>query len=150
MKLKTLIFFLLVFTSFVNAQRMLKVSVSIDGQTKELSSITRRGSVYISAKELGQILSASPYYNSDAAKIELKFQDYNLKFTARNQFIILISKTSSAQQVYQLPISTLLIKDDVFIPLLYSLPYISFAYGKEINYDSSIGRTAVKSASCRC
>jgi N-acetylmuramoyl-L-alanine amidase len=62
----------------------------------------------------------------------MKFNDYNLKVTARNQFIVITSRKDNAQSVFQIPISTLLIKNDVFLPLKYCIGYISLANGREL------------------
>jgi hypothetical protein len=116
----------------LTAQRMLKISVSIDGKEEHLSYISRKGVSYISAIDLCKILGAGSYYNVDANKVDMKFRDFNLKVTGRNQFFVLTSRTNNSQQVYQIPISTLLMRDDVFMPIQYSLKYIMMAYGQEI------------------
>jgi N-acetylmuramoyl-L-alanine amidase len=119
----------------LTAQRMLKISVSIDGKEEHLSYISRKGVSYISAIDLCKILGAGSYYNVDANKVDMKFRDFNLKVTGRNQFFVLTSRTNNSQQVYQIPISTLLMRDDVFMPIQYSLKYIMMAYGQEIIFN---------------
>jgi len=128
---------LLLITSNINAQRMLKMSLNINDRTEHISYLTRGGISYASAKEISLALGGNYYYNNEAAKIELKFSSYNLKITARNQFFVLINKSDNSQQVIQIPISTLLAKDDVLIPMIYSTKLLSIAYGKEISYDDN-------------
>lgn len=118
------------------SQRLLKLSVSIDGVTKHVPYVSRNGAVYTSAKELAKVLAGNHYYSPESAKLELKFPNYTLKFTARNQFVILTSKTNKQKYVYQLPVSTMLVKGDVYIPAKYSMFYINLAAEKEIIFDS--------------
>jgi N-acetylmuramoyl-L-alanine amidase len=101
---------------------------------ENLSFINKNGVDFVSAKEIANILSANQYYNSEVNKLEIKFKEYTIKFTAKNQFVIVNRKTNDGQSVFQLPISTLLVKDEVFIPLIYSLNYLSLGYGRKIIY----------------
>ncbi len=135
MKIKFVFFFILLFFSISTAQRLYKITVQIESREETLSYIVRNGIDYVSAKEIAALLSANQFYNSEAAKIEIKFKDYTIKFTARNQFVILNRKFDGAQKIFQIPISTLLIKDDVFIPLIFCTDYFNLAYGKKIIFD---------------
>ncbi|WKZ69232.1 MAG: N-acetylmuramoyl-L-alanine amidase [Melioribacteraceae bacterium] len=128
------LFFFLVQSS-IEAQRMLKLSLSVDGKTEHVSYITRKGISYASAKEIVLALGGNFYYSDETAKLELKFSEYNLKLTGRNQFVVLTNRSNNNQNVFQLPISTLLVQDDVMIPMIYVSKVLSLAYGKEINYD---------------
>lgn len=135
MRIKFVFLFILIFISISFSQRLYKISVQVEGREETLSYILRSGIDYVSSNEIALLLSANQFYNSDAAKIEIKFKDYTLKFTARNQFVILNRKADGAQTIFQIPISTLLIKDEVFIPLIYCLDYLSLGYGKRITFD---------------
>ena len=117
------------------SQRLLKMSLVIDNKTEYISYLTRKGISYASAKELALALGGNYYYSDETSKLELKFSDYNLKVTGRNQFLVLTSRLDKTQQVFQLPISTLLVKDDVLIPMVYAVKYLSAAYGKQLKYD---------------
>ncbi len=134
LQLAAIIFFL--FSVSLLAQRTLKLSFDTGKETKTVSYLVRRGTVYASSKDLARAVSGNYFYNSSADKVEIKFRNYKLKLTARNQYIVLTDKSSGTQSVYQLPISTMLIKNDVFVPLVYTLPYIEMASGKEINFDN--------------
>lgn len=136
MKLKYIFLIALLFSSEAAAQRLLKMSVSIDGKIERVSYLSRKGTEYVSAKELALILSGNYFYNEDAAKLELKFDNYNVKFTGRTQFVILLNKTDNSQQIFQIPVSTLLLPGDVLVPIKYCIDYINLAYGKELVYNS--------------
>lgn len=130
-----IILYLFLISTSVFPQRMLKISVSVDGDTEYLPYIVRRGMTYVSAIELSNILGGTYYYNEEASKVEMKFDNYRLKLTGRNQFVVLISRQDNSQAVFQLPISTLMMHDDVFLPLKYTIKYIQMASGSEIVFD---------------
>ncbi len=135
MKLKFLLFFLLISINFIHPQRLLKLSISIDGTTERVSYLSRKGTDFVSAKELATILSGNYYYSKETAKLELKFDNYKIKVTGRTQYLVLIDRADNSQHVYQLPISTLLVRGDVLIPLVYCINYINLAFGKELVYN---------------
>lgn len=129
------IFFVLISFSVVDAQRLLKISVSVNGRTESLSFISRNGISFVSAKEICGILGGNHFYNRQAAKVEMKYNQYRLKVTARSQFYIITNITENSQFIYQIPISTFFHKDDIFIPLTYSLPYLNNVFDKELLFD---------------
>ena len=135
--LTKIFFFLLISSAVIQAQRLFKLSVKVGGKDDVLSYLTKSGNTYVSAKELSDLLSANCYYNDDALKIELKFSDYTLKFTARNQFVVLSRRSDNYQKVFQLPVSTLYFNDDILIPIQYSLNYLEFCFGRIIRYENS-------------
>ncbi len=135
MKLKFLLTFLLVSINFIYPQRLLKLSISVNGQTERISYLSRKGTDFVSAKELATVLSGNFYYSKESAKLELKFDSYKIKVTGRTQYLILIDRADNTQQIFQLPISTILVRGDVLIPLVYCIDYINIAFGKELVYN---------------
>jgi len=140
MKNKLLIY-LLAFIIFspnqIFAQRLLKVTVDNNGTEAILSYVSRNSFAFVSGKELAALLSANIFYNQEASKLEMKFPGYTIKLTAKNQFLIITNRTDNTTTIYQLPISTLLIGEDVFIPMKYCENYLSLAFGKKILFDNS-------------
>jgi N-acetylmuramoyl-L-alanine amidase len=132
------LFFVWIFPLFFSApqnaiaQRLLKLNVVTPSGEKRVSYLTKHGLVYASARELAKVLGFGYYYNTNADKLEVKSDTYRLLFTARNQYVILRRKNGSERKVFQLPVSTLLLKKDVFVPLDYSLRFFKLLYGKEI------------------
>lgn len=133
--IKNIIWIILLLNLSLTAQRLLKISVSLGDKSDHLSYINKKGISFVSAKELATILGGTYYFNQQAYKVEMKFRDYNLKVTARNQFIILTSRSDNTQSVFQIPISTILIKSDVFIPLTYCIDYVGLVFGKELIFN---------------
>ncbi len=136
MKVKQILIILLfILTSSLFSQRLLKISVSKGAEKGVLSYIVKNGITYVSATELSKIISGNFYFNPTAQKVEMKFENYNLKVTAKNQFFIITSKYNYEKDVYQIPISTQFIKNDVFIPIIYALKYVELAYQKRLLYN---------------
>lgn len=121
----------------ITAQRLLKITVDRDGSETTLSYVSRNGYTFVSGNELAALLSANTFYNEEASKLEVKFSNYNVKLTAKNQFIIITNRQDNTTSIYQLPISTLLVGNDIFIPLKYCENYFSLAFGKKIFFDVS-------------
>ncbi len=136
MKIKFLILFFLFLTLEGFAQ---KSSLELIDGTNSYKILTyvRYNTIYISLNSFAKALSLNSYYNSNAQKIELKFKDYNLKFTAENPFIVLTSDLDSKTNVYQLPTSTYLIDGQIFVPLIYSIKPMQIALGKNMILDSN-------------
>lgn len=140
MKNKLLIYLLvsiIFLTNHLFAQRLLKITVDNNGAETTLSYVSRNGFLFVSGRELAALLSANIFYNNEAAKLEMKFSGYTIKLTAKNQFLIITNRTDNTTTIYQLPISTLLIGEDVFIPLKYCENYLSLAFGKQLRFDNS-------------
>ncbi len=134
MKSKLIIILLLIACS-VFPQRLYKLSVKIDEKKSELSYLVRNGLDYVSSKELGVILGGKNYFNTETAKLESSFENYAIKITARNHYIVLTKRTDNSQKSHQIPISTLLIKDDIFVPLVYIIEYYKLVTGYQLTYE---------------
>ncbi|MCX6151095.1 MAG: N-acetylmuramoyl-L-alanine amidase [Ignavibacteriales bacterium] len=108
------------------------VELSISGDAYLFPSVNKKGIDFISVKNLSEALSAPSLFNPAVKKMEIRFPDYIIKFTARNQFVILTSEADNKQQSYQMPVAALLSADDILIPIQYSTTFLSIACGKEI------------------
>jgi N-acetylmuramoyl-L-alanine amidase len=135
-KFKFIVSFLLLLTLQGFAQK--STLELIDGaKSYKIPTYIRYNTVYISLDAFAKALSLNTYYNAVAQKIELKFKNYDLKFTAENPYIILTSDVDKATNVYQLPTSTYLINDQIFVPVLYAIKPIQIALGKKLILDSN-------------
>ena len=135
MKLKLSLLIFLSFAGFASAQISDKLAVVTSSGTKYIPVYERQGIFYFSIIHFAEAISANYYYNGETQKVELKFDEYNLKITAKNPFIVLTSKANSKSESYQLPTSTYFIDDQIFVPLLYSIDYIIKASGNNIVYE---------------
>ncbi len=92
----------------------------------------RQGIAYFSINHFADAASTSYYINDETKKIELKYASHNLKITGQNPFIVLTSKDNSTEEIYQLPTSTYIINNNIFIPLRYSIDILRKASGQDI------------------
>ena len=103
---------------------------------KNIPAYVREGTIYFSLKDFGDAVGVNYYYNEDVHKIEIKFNNYYVKASARNPFLVLTEKNGTKQLVIQLPTSTFIINKKVYVPLIYSLNAIQQAYGYELKYEA--------------
>jgi len=143
MKKNILVFYLLFFTFPILIFCSSELKVIKDNNTIHVKSVGIRGTNYASSKELATALNASFFYNPKHQKSEIKFNDYKLKFTVGNQFIILTSKKDNQHQIFQIPLSARIGSNDVFIPIQYCIKYLSYASGKKMSYDNTINTITI-------
>lgn len=124
----------LYFQSFAQDENNVLV-VTKDGM-KNIPAYVREGTIYFSLKDFADVVGVNYYYNEDTQKIEVKFDKYSVKASARNPFLVLNEKNGEKQLVIQLPTSTYLINKKVYVPLIYSLNALGQAFGKELKYES--------------
>jgi len=133
MKFASLIIYLLIILNIdIYAQNMQKMSVS-GGNYSSLTYLTKRSNDFVSAEELAQVLGKN--YISGKKQIEIRSGKSKIKFTSQNQFILFSPGNSKKTAVYQLPISTLLVKNEIYIPIQYSIHYLNDFLDTDIFYD---------------
>jgi len=135
MKLFLLVFIALFFSCQSFSQDGNNVLVVTNTGMKNIPAYVREGTIYFPLKDFAEVLGVNYYYNETAQKIEVKFDNYFVKASAKNPFLILNEKNSDKQLIIQLPTSTYLINKKVFVPLKYSLKALSTAYGKELRFE---------------
>lgn len=126
-----IVFFFLVSQNLFAADLIIKRG----NQTVKISSMNIRGTEFVSSKKLADVIGANYFYNPTKQKSEIKFINYNLKFTANNQFVILTNKKSNQHQIFQMPISAKLRLGDIYIPVKYITKYLGYASELKAHYD---------------
>ena len=114
-------------------------------QSIKIPSMNIRGTEYVSTSILANKLGANYFFNQQRQKSEIKFIDYNLKFTANNQFVILTAKKGLKHQIFQLPVSAKLIDGDIYIPIKYTVKYLGYASGVQTNYIENLNTVLIES-----
>lgn len=135
MKLKFSLLIFLSFACLAFSQTSNKLAVVTSVGTKYIPVYERQGTSYFSLIHFAEAISVNYYYNEETHKVELKFDGYNLKITAKNPYIVLTSRNNHKSETYQLPTSTYFIYDQIFVPLLYSINYLIKASGGNIVYE---------------
>lgn len=129
-----IIYIFIFFNSGFFAQNFLQMSVK-GGNSESLTYITKRSNDFVSAAELSAILGKP--YNLDKREIEIRSGKSQITFTAQNQFILLSSDRYSNTRIFQLPISTIFVNNEIFIPIQYSIYYLNDILNADITYDKS-------------
>lgn len=120
----------------IYAQNADQIVLNTSKGTSYIPVYERQGIIYFSIKHFADAASASYYINDETKKIELKYPDHNLKITGQNPFIILTSKDNKTERIYQLPTSTYLVDNNIYIPLRYSIDILRKASGQDIVIES--------------
>ena len=132
MRIKIVFIFLLLTSILTNAQNISSLPIVNGGVTKYVPVYDREGTIYIAVRPFADALSVNYFYDPTSEKIELNFSSFNLYITAKNPFIILDGKDLGKSHIYQLPTSTYLLKDELYIPLKYCLGILKEASGMEM------------------
>ncbi len=123
---------LLILPVILIAQNKNKLTLVTSGGTSYLPIYERQGIVYFSIKHFADAVSSSYYINDETKKIELKYPQHNLKITGQNSFLVLTSKDNKTEKIYQLPTTTYIVNNIIFIPLYYSVQILREASGLDI------------------
>ena len=115
--------------SLVAQNKLLIVS---EAGTKEISAYEREETLYFPLVEFAEATNTNFYVSEKTGKIELKFKDHLLKTTPTNPFIIVTPRATGRIKVYQLPTSSYVFKDKIYIPIITGLDALESAFGKEI------------------
>jgi N-acetylmuramoyl-L-alanine amidase len=134
--MRTKLLYILIILSATNicAQPFGNISVITDKGIKDIPSYDREKTIYFSIRDFADAASINYFYNQKNGKIELKFDNYLLKITAKNPYFVITKRTTGRQTIYQLPTSSYIFNDKIFIPLIFSIGPIEKAWGKELNF----------------
>ncbi len=129
-------YFLFAFIFLINilipAQSITSLTVVSGEKRFYIPVYDREGMIYFSVKNFADALSIDYSYNSETEKIKLNFQNYVLYITAKDPFLVLQKKDKSAASVIQLPTSTYLLENQIYIPLNYSIQTLQKASGMNL------------------
>lgn len=130
-----IIFCITVLFSTNFAQSVRSISVITAAGTEDVPVYTRESTIYVSLKHLAEAISVNYFQNNLTGKIELKFDNYLLKATGKNPFIVLTNKLDGSQRIHQLPTSTYIFDENVFAPLKYIIEPLKLASGEDIKFN---------------
>lgn len=126
----------ILFSDFVSLQDKNQIIVVDGTRTFYLPAFIREGTYYLSVKDFADNFQINYYYNQSAKKIELKNENFLLKVSSRNPFLILRERKTNSQEVFQLATSTYYVADKIFIPLSYSTEVLQKFFGRVLKYEA--------------
>ncbi|GBD88816.1 N-acetylmuramoyl-L-alanine amidase AmiA precursor [bacterium BMS3Abin03] len=126
--------YILFFLLFANAtaQNFDMVYIQSGGTVKPIPAYTREGILYFSIRDFAEALNINYFFNEKNGKFELKFNNYLLKVTSKNPYLVITERVSGSQWIFQLPTSSYYLKQLIFVPLKYIIGPVAKAYGREI------------------
>jgi len=133
--MKSRIIFILFFILSCSVFAQDDIAIITDKGTKHIPVYLREGSVYFSLKDFAEAISANHYHSKNTGKIELKFKRYLLKATGKNPYIIITPRSTGVPIVYQIPTSSYVINNKVYVPLKYCLEPLQSAYGRQLSFE---------------
>jgi N-acetylmuramoyl-L-alanine amidase len=136
-KISFILFLVTCLPFLVFAQKNEKITLVTEQGSSTLPVYERQGIIYFSIVHFANAIPVSYYINDETKKIELKYPQHNLKITGQNSFIVLTSKSNEIEKVYQLPTSTYLINNNIFVPLQYSIEILKEASGQDISIENN-------------
>jgi N-acetylmuramoyl-L-alanine amidase len=134
LKFYLIILLIVIPTGTILSQASNNVLVVTNNGMKNIPAYVREGTIYFSLKDFADVLPVNYYYNENTQKIELKFDNYSVKVSARNPYLVLKDKIGDKELVIQLPTSSYLIGSKIFVPLEYSLKTLATASGKDLKF----------------
>lgn len=129
-----LIAFLLNFSS--EAQTLSSVTVKFGIDRQQVQAVERKGLAYISVQDFAKKFRVGYYYSSANKKSELKFESAVIKFTAKNPYIIITGTSDKKSTAWQLALSTLFYRENIFVDISSFQKYINKAQNKILVFDN--------------
>jgi N-acetylmuramoyl-L-alanine amidase len=136
MNLKVIYVLIILISVNALAQQFGRISVVSESGIITIPSYDREKTVYFSIRDFAKAVSVNYFFNPQNGKIELKFDNYLLKVTAKNPYFVIIDRTTGDQTVYQLPTSSYIFDEQIFIPLVFSINPIEQAWGKQLSFSA--------------
>ncbi|GJQ63220.1 MAG: N-acetylmuramoyl-L-alanine amidase [Melioribacteraceae bacterium] len=139
-------FILLILVTIITPAQSKVLTINSSTGSRKVSAYEKKNVLFVSSEQLAKALGGATYYNSEAAKLEMKFPEWRVKYTGRNQFVILSPRFGTNREIVQLPISTLMAGKDIYIPLKYCIPHLQKAIGKRMVLDEESAKLSFDGA----
>lgn len=132
-KISTLIISAIVLSSLISVYAQYdELRIYSGKDVYSIPAVTKGENVFFSVEDFAKALSINTYFNSKTKKIELKFSGYKLKITTGNPFFIFTSKITKRREIHQVPSSSFIIRDKIFVSLKYILPLLKRSLAKNL------------------
>ncbi len=126
--------FLILHSCLLFPQQINEIKIHTPEGVGTIPAYYREGTAYISAALLAEKISVDYIRNKDESII-LRGGSYDMLIKAKNSFYVISSKNGNVVRVFQVPTSTYIISDDIFVPLLYSIDILNQTLDTELEYD---------------
>lgn len=114
LKKSFLVFFL---SGLLCAQQLSRISVIENDNSYQIPSYNHQGTIYISLKHFVDALTIISVAEDSGNSIVVLINDVQLKFIAKNPYVIITLNQTEERYTHQLPVSTHFIDKFIFVPL---------------------------------
>ena len=128
-RLSLLLFF---FSSFLCAQQITRITIVEGENSLSVPSYNYQGTIYVSLKHLADVIHLSSVVNDNGNSIDVAFNDFTIRFKAKNPFVVITDKESKKSKIYQFPTSSHFINDFIFVPLNETVELFNIYYDKTL------------------
>lgn len=108
---------LIFFSTVIYSQEINRVTLIEDEINYQIPSYNHQGTIYVSLKHFAEGLKLKEKVSDSNNVIELDIENFLLRFTSKNPYVVIISKSTGKSIIYQFPTSSHLIDDLMFVPL---------------------------------
>ena len=146
---KIIFCFCFLIAAISNGQNSLPVQFSqFPSRNTQIGIFTNNGITYASLTDLAQVLGFQIAINKETNKLELRSDEYTIKVTANNPYVVIVDKKDNAN-LFQLPVNVIHAVNSFFAPIDPLIPILKNVLSEEISYNGkklTIGRVAAKSS----
>jgi hypothetical protein len=108
---------LVLFSYLLLAQEISQITLIEDEISQSIPSYNYQGTIYISVKHFSDALKLDSNFSDSGSAFEIAFHEVTLRFTLKNPYVIITSKVSEESSIHQLPTSSHIIDNFIFVPL---------------------------------
>ncbi|MFA6024929.1 MAG: N-acetylmuramoyl-L-alanine amidase [Ignavibacteriaceae bacterium] len=128
------ILFSFLFTLEIFSQRFYQLVISNDAKEIIVDAFSKNGLTYFPIEVFSKEFQFKSKTNIESQQLEITFPQYLLKIRPRNSFVVLQLKKDKSEKVLQLPVSTISLKNQLYLPLEYVQNIIEKCLGGKISY----------------
>jgi N-acetylmuramoyl-L-alanine amidase len=130
---KKILFLFLFYTAISICQDKSQIGIVLGKETTYIPVFIRQGMTYLPVQLFADVLGIKYTLLHNDESIKFYFPQYNLIVTSKNPYLILESK-ENLQEIVQLPTSTYIINNHIYVPLNYSMKTLKKALGTSIDF----------------
>jgi len=136
---KFFLFLLIAIFYRTNLCQTTKLNVVYNNKDFYVSAVTHHDNIYFSVREFFQLFNKNTSFDKKTKKFEVTYLSHKLRITGKNSFVNIYDEGENVK-TYQLPVSTLLLNDEIFIPAIFSINFLSdfFSTKFEFNPDENV------------
>ncbi len=123
---------LILFSTFIFPQEISKVTLIENGINYSIPSYNYQGAIYVSLKHFAEGLKLSEGLSVTENVVEIDLEKFVLRFTSKNPYVVILSKSTGKSTIYQLPTSSHFVDNLIFVPLNETIDIFNIYYERSI------------------